>query len=55
MKKTNPELKYVRVDHRTVIEVPVSIPNETAINEHRLKLEENERKHQHYKLRKRWE
>ena len=41
-------VKIVRINDRTVIEVPVSTPDETARREFLLKLAENERKQHQY-------
>jgi len=53
--KQNTKLKFVRVDSKTVIQVRADVPDQTAVSEYRLKIQENERKYEHYKLRKRWE
>jgi len=46
--------KLIRIDAKTVIEVPADKPTEEAVNEHLLKIEDNKRKFDHYKLQKRW-
>jgi len=49
-----PKTKFIRINERTIIEVPVNKPEEEARAEFLLKIEANNRKYEHYKPNERW-
>ena len=48
------KMKFVRINEKTVIEIPVNKPDEEARSEFLLKIEANNRKYEHYKINERW-
>lgn len=46
--------KFVRINEKTLIEVPIKKPDAEARREFLLKIEANQRKYEHYPVANRW-